>query len=298
MSSTTSESPAWLPRTCLSSSMTEAGSRVASSRTCSGTGPARRLGRRLARRLDLLGGRAERLGGLDDEARLLRVLVVDAATHEHDLVDAERALVLRQRLAEDEDLDAPLEVVEGREHHRVALLRADLLGLGDDAAGGDPVAVLALVQLRERGVDRGTQRLAHLLERVGGDEEADRLLLDGRAARPARTPRSGSAGRTARTSRPGAGGRRRRDRPRRRGRRCCPGRSGRRAAASARRPGPARARSSMPLRDAPVEPNAPHFTSASIAFLLTARGSTRAQKSHSDVNGPPLSRAALMASTA
>ena len=54
----------------------------------------------------------------------------------------------------------------------------------------------------------------------------------------------------------------------------------------------------MPLRVAPVEPNAPHLMSASIAFLLTARGSTRAQKSHSEPNGPPSSRAALIASTA
>ena len=40
----------------------------------------------------------------------------------------------------------------------------------------------------------------------------------------------------------------------------------------------------MPLRLAPVEPNAPHLISASIAFLLTVRRSTRSQKSHSDVN--------------
>ena len=43
--------------------------------------------------------------------------------------------------------------------------------------------------------------------------------------------------------------------------------------------------SSMPLRDAPVDPNAPHLISASIAFLLTVRQSTRSQKSHSEENG-------------
>ena len=42
----------------------------------------------------------------------------------------------------------------------------------------------------------------------------------------------------------------------------------------------------MPLRDAPVEPNAPHLTSASMAFLFTARASTRAQKSQSDSKFP------------
>ena len=44
----------------------------------------------------------------------------------------------------------------------------------------------------------------------------------------------------------------------------------------------------MPRRVAPVEPSAPHLISASIAFLLTARASTRSQKSHSDVNGAAL----------
>ena len=44
----------------------------------------------------------------------------------------------------------------------------------------------------------------------------------------------------------------------------------------------------MPLRVAPVEPKAPHLISASIAFLLTVRLSTRSQKSHSEVNVPPL----------
>ena len=56
--------------------------------------------------------------------------------------------------------------------------------------------------------------------------------------------------------------------------------------------------SSMPRRVAPVEPKAPHLISASIERLLTVRQSTRSQKSHSDVNGPPSSRARLIASTA
>jgi hypothetical protein len=55
---------------------------------------------------------------------------------------------------------------------------------------------------------------------------------------------------------------------------------------------------SIPFRDAPLKPKAPHLISASIAFLLTARGSTRAQKSHSELNGPPCSRARLIACTA
>ena len=49
----------------------------------------------------------------------------------------------------------------------------------------------------------------------------------------------------------------------------------------------------MPLREAPVEPKAPHLISASIAFLLTARLSTRAQKSHSRRERPALLPGAL-----
>jgi len=55
---------------------------------------------------------------------------------------------------------------------------------------------------------------------------------------------------------------------------------------------------SIPLRLAPVESRAPQRTRDSIAFLFTERQSTRSQKSHSDVNGPPSSRAAMIASTA
>src|SRR3954466_6836292 len=139
-------------------------------------------GGRLTRRLDLLDGGPEGLDGLRDERGAL-VAVIDAPAHEDDLVDAERALVLGQRLAEDQDLDRALEVVEGGEHHRVALLRADLLGLGDDAPGRDPVAVLVVGQRGQRGVDGCPQRLAHLLERVRGDEEPDGLLLDGQQLR-------------------------------------------------------------------------------------------------------------------
>src|SRR3954452_11959812 len=139
-------------------------------------------GGRLARRLDLLDGGPEGVDGLRDERGAL-VAVIDAPAHEHDLVDAQRALVLGQRLAEDLDLDRALEVVEGGEHHRVALLRTDLLGLGDDAPGRDPVAVLVVGQRGQRGVDGCPQRLAHLLERVRGDEEPDGLLLDGQQLR-------------------------------------------------------------------------------------------------------------------
>ena len=44
----------------------------------------------------------------------------------------------------------------------------------------------------------------------------------------------------------------------------------------------------MPVRVAPVESSAPHLTSASIAFLFTARQSTRRQKSQIEVKRPAL----------
>ena len=56
--------------------------------------------------------------------------------------------------------------------------------------------------------------------------------------------------------------------------------------------------SSIPRRVAPVESSAPHFTSDSIAFLLTARESTRRQKSQIEVKRPSSSRARMIASTA
>ena len=54
----------------------------------------------------------------------------------------------------------------------------------------------------------------------------------------------------------------------------------------------------MPVRVPGSESIAPHLTSDSIAFLFTAWQSTRRQKSQIEVNGPPSSRARMIASTA
>ncbi len=56
--------------------------------------------------------------------------------------------------------------------------------------------------------------------------------------------------------------------------------------------------SSMPRRVAPVQSRAPARTRLSSARLLTWAWSTRRQKSQSDSNGPPASRAEMMAATA
>ena len=54
----------------------------------------------------------------------------------------------------------------------------------------------------------------------------------------------------------------------------------------------------MPLRDAPVESNAPHLMRHSIARLFTVRESTRSQKSHSEVKSPSFEWASRIAWTA
>ena len=59
-----------------------------------------------------------------------------------------------------------------------------------------------------------------------------------------------------------------------------------------------RAPRASPCGGSPVESSAPHLIRHSIARLLTARESTRSQKSQIDSNGPPPSRAAMIASTA
>ena len=152
-SSTTSASPVWLPKTCLSSSMIEAGSRAASRTSVSASGPLGHDGRGGARR-----PRPPRSLGWNELARLdldrqPAVVVADAAAHGDDLVDLRDVLVLGELVAEEDELDRALEVVEGREHHHVARARLELARRGDDAADGDPLAVLDLRQLAQRPVD-------------------------------------------------------------------------------------------------------------------------------------------------
>ena len=57
------------------------------------------------------------------------------------------------RRVEDEHLDLRLEVVERGEQHRVALLRADPLGLGDHPADRDPLAVALVGEVGQRAFD-------------------------------------------------------------------------------------------------------------------------------------------------
>ena len=119
-----------------------------------------------------------------------------------------------------------------------------------------------------------------LLERVGGDEQADRLLLQRQQLGRSNSPAGIGAW-------PGVRERRRRSR-----RRPSEPEVEDRSLADQRvllgllagGLGLLEHREHA-LADAPVEPNAPHLISASIAFLLTARLSTRSQKSNRSVNG-------------
>ena len=159
---------------------------------------------------------------------------------------ARLARQLLERLGEDDELDRAVEVVERGEHHRVALLGPQALGLADDPADRHPVAVAA-----RRRAPPSVQSVAaasagrERLQRMRGDEQPDRLLL-GREQLGAIELRGGDRRVARRRRRP-------RCRPpaaaavdRSRGRRSRPGRSARPAGPSGRPPAPAPARSACP----------------------------------------------------
>ena len=106
------------------------------------------------------------------------LLVVDAALDDQDPVGhAELARGLVGGV-EDDDLGGAGRVVEREEDHRVAALRRQVLDVGDDAADGDDLAVAAALELGERRVGLAAELLADGRERVLGDVEAERLLLE------------------------------------------------------------------------------------------------------------------------
>ena len=242
---TTSHSPGKPASTSLSSPSTDAASAVASSRSRSALGVTGRLASCSSGLGHLLGGRPKGLDLLGDDARLVAILVVDAAADEHDRVGGERLAGGRQRVAEHEQLDRALEVVERREHHRVALLGPDLLGLADHAADQHPVAVALVGEVAPAGSRRG-RRSAALTSLSGWAEMNSPIDSFSAASSSARSNSSRGSGRGS-----GSRSRRRRRRSRRRrrrsrGRRSSPARSAHPAAPSGRPPGPARAPSASP----------------------------------------------------
>ncbi len=101
---------------------------------------------------------------------------------------------------EDQHLDLALDVVEGREHHLVAALGADLLAVGDDPADRDPGAVgLARRAAAMAAVDPGPQRRRRLRPAGARRGRCRASPSPSPAARRGRTRRPGSAA--------GAGGR-------------------------------------------------------------------------------------------
>ena len=137
---------------------------------------------------------------------------------------------------------------------------------------------------RDRRVRLAAQLVADRRERMLGDVEAEHLLLEAQQLVLLELVRRRPAdGASASPPRPG------------RGRRSSPGRRAGRPAASAPTTTACSSTSSMPLR----EPgSAPHLTSASSTRLFETVGSTRSAKSQIDSNGPPSSRAEMIARAA
>ena len=208
-SSTTSDSPGKSSKMRLSSSITDAGSRPASTRRCSGRGARAAASAAAWSRgaLDLGVGRVERRDVGDLDADLAVLPVVDGAADEHDLVGLQRRLAASAiTFSNTSSSTWPSRSSSVANITVEPDAGADLLRRRDHAADLDPLAVAALGHLGAERVGLHAQRLAHALERVLGDEEADRLLLDREQLGAGRTPRSGSAGasgrRTARRRRP------------------------------------------------------------------------------------------------
>src|SRR5436190_7885047 len=131
----------------------------------------------LDRHLFALGDGLERRDLHREQLRLPLLLVVDAALDDQDAVRRAQLARLRVDGVEDDDLAAAGDVVEPHEHHRLALLGRQVLERRDDAADGDDLAVAAALDVRERAVGFAAELVADRVQRVLGDVEAERLLL-------------------------------------------------------------------------------------------------------------------------
>ena len=84
---------------------------------------------------------------------------------------------MRVHRVEDDHLGAAGDVVEPHEHHRLALLRRQVLERGDDPADGDDLAVPSALDVGERAVGLAAELVADRVQRVLRDVEAERVLL-------------------------------------------------------------------------------------------------------------------------
>ena len=104
--------------------------------------------------------------------------MVDPALDDEDPIGGAEVARCGIRGVEDDHLGRAGRVVEREEDHRLAALRRHLLHVGDDPAHGDDLAVAAPLELRERRVGLAPELLTHAGQRMLGDVEAERLLLE------------------------------------------------------------------------------------------------------------------------
>ncbi len=177
------------------------------------------------------------------ELRLPLVAAVDAALDDEDGVLVQVLAARGVGGAEDDDLDLVHRVVEAHEGHRLAPLAttSDRDGGHDPADRDDRRPRAGSARSRERHVDAAAQLVAHLRQRMAGQVQAERLLLEGQqlAALELRPDQRRVVARRGRRL------------GRRRGRRSTPGRAARRPAPSAPPPRPMSSTPSMLRRVAP-----------------------------------------------
>ncbi len=112
------------------------------------------------------------------ELRLPCLLVVYPPLDDQHPVRLQMVARRRVRRVEHDDLGATGGVVESREDHGLATLGRHLLEAGNDPADYDDLTIAAPFDVGERAVGLAPELARDLLERVLGDVEAQRLLLE------------------------------------------------------------------------------------------------------------------------
>ena len=178
MSSTTSDSPAWLPKTCLSSSMIDAGRRAASRQTSSGCGPA---GSRAAAArasstssgVGLKGSTAWAISDVPLSPWSTRPRTMTTSSTPRTPSYSASALPKMRTSIEPSRSSRVANIIGSPFFVRIflaAVMMPPAVTQSPSRLPGSSASGQSTV---------GAQRLAHLLERVRRDEQADRLLLDG-----------------------------------------------------------------------------------------------------------------------
>ena len=140
----------------------------------------------------------ERLDLLGDQLDLARLLVVDAAAHQHHGVGLDLRRAAAYAELNTSISTAALEVVERGEHHRVALARADALALGDHAADQRPTRRPACARAGRPASTRPLARSAARTSLSGWLERNRPSVSFSQALSCARSSSSGGTGRSGR----------------------------------------------------------------------------------------------------